>query len=98
MMIMHGERAYLCHNGFKEQMISEALHCISGDFNFYLSTSNVFQENEEDWGVDFWRGGSRRRLLRQQLLLRMERGSLLRSLKAITHRSLHHQHASTLVL
>ena len=43
-------------------MISEALHCISDDLSFYLSTSNIFREHEEDWREDlkeecgeFWR-------------------------------------------
>ena len=53
MMIMHGERAYRCHSNFKGQMISEALHCISDEFNFYLRTSHIFQEHLEDWGKDF---------------------------------------------
>ena len=95
MMIMHGERSYRCHSDFNGQMISEALHCISGDFNFYLSTSNVFQENEEDWGKDFGEEVQEEDFFNNILLLRRERGSLLRSLKAITHRSLHDQHAST---
>ena len=52
MMIMHGERAYLCHSDFNEQMISEASHCISDEFNFCFRTSHTFQENLEDWGED----------------------------------------------
>ena len=53
MMIMHGERAYLCHSDFNGQMMSEPLHCISDEFNFCLRTSHTFQENLEDWGKVF---------------------------------------------
>ena len=47
LMIMYGERAYLCHSDFNGQMISEALHCISDELNFYLVQVIYFKKKKE---------------------------------------------------
>ena len=73
MMIMHGERAYLCHSDFNEQMISEASHGISDEFNFYLSTTHIFQEQLEDRGKEFGEEVQEEDFFNNILLLKSER-------------------------